>query len=151
MYDCFFSILIMGLCMGWLGLAMYAQYDGDNSAMSDNGAAISDGGAAWSDSGATTNSGADISDSGAAMSASGTAPAAAVHPLLLHAPLPALALYVFAYSAGAGPLQWVWLGELIPPEYKFFSGLIYAQGITYCIIFLYIFFYFRRQNTENMF
>ncbi len=50
------------------------------------------------------------------------------HPLISHAPLPALALYMFAYSAGAGPLQWVWLGELVPPEYKFFSGIIYAQG-----------------------
>ena len=75
----------MGLCMGWLGLAMYAQSLG--------------GGGGWT-----------------------------AHPLISHAPLPALALYMFAYSAGAGPLQWVWLGELVPPEYKFFSGIIYAQG-----------------------
>jgi hypothetical protein len=76
----------MGLCMGWLGLAMYAK-------------ALGGGGVGWT-----------------------------VHPLVSHAPLPAIALYVFAYSAGVGPLQWVWLGELVPPEYKFFSGLIYAQG-----------------------
>jgi hypothetical protein len=75
----------MGVCMGWLGLAMYAQSLG--------------GGGGWT-----------------------------AHPLINHAPLPALALYMFAYSAGAGPLQWVWLGELVPPEYKFFSGVIYAQG-----------------------
>jgi hypothetical protein len=81
------SILVMGLCMGWLGLAMYAQSLGGG------------GGEGWT-----------------------------AHPLISHAPLPALALYMFAYSAGAGPLQWVWLGELVPPEYKFFSGVIYAQG-----------------------
>ena len=78
----------MGLCMGWLGLAMYAQSLGGGGE-----------GEGWT-----------------------------AHPLISHAPLPALALYMFAYSAGAGPLQWVWLGELVPPEYKFFSGIIYAQG-----------------------
>jgi len=35
-------------------------------------------------------------------------------------------LYMFAYGLGVGPLQWVFLGELMPPEYKVLSGLVVA-------------------------
>jgi hypothetical protein len=40
----------------------------------------------------------------------------------------AVILYTVAYGGGVGPLQWVWLGELVPPEYKIFSGLINSIG-----------------------
>ena len=32
--------------------------------------------------------------------------------------------YMFCFGAGAGPLQWVFLGELLPREYKVLSGVI---------------------------
>ena len=31
-------------------------------------------------------------------------------------------------SLGSGPLQWVWMGELIPPEYKVFAGISTSIG-----------------------
>jgi hypothetical protein len=33
-------------------------------------------------------------------------------------------MYMVGFCGGVGPLQWVWIGELVPPEYKIFSGLI---------------------------
>ena len=32
--------------------------------------------------------------------------------------------YMFCFGAGVGPLQWVFLGELLPREYKVLSGVI---------------------------
>lgn len=37
-------------------------------------------------------------------------------------------LYMFAFSLGIGPLMWVYLGELMPPEYKVLSGLSVSIG-----------------------
>ena len=39
-------------------------------------------------------------------------------------PVICIMLYMFAFGAGAAPLQWVFLGELLPPEYKVLSGII---------------------------
>ena len=36
----------------------------------------------------------------------------------------AVIMYMVGFCGGVGPLQWVWIGELVPPEYKIFSGLI---------------------------
>jgi hypothetical protein len=36
----------------------------------------------------------------------------------------AVITYMVGFCGGVGPLQWVWIGELVPPEYKIFSGLI---------------------------
>ncbi|XP_023336801.1 facilitated trehalose transporter Tret1 isoform X2 [Eurytemora carolleeae] len=44
-------------------------------------------------------------------------------PGLTIIPLVAIILYTFGFGAGSGPLQWVWMGELIPPEYKVFAGI----------------------------
>ena len=32
-------------------------------------------------------------------------------------------VFMDSLPSGSGPLQWVWLGELIPPEYKVFAGI----------------------------
>jgi len=39
-------------------------------------------------------------------------------------PIVCVTLYMFSYGAGAGPLQWVLMGELLPPDYKVLSGMI---------------------------
>ena len=39
-------------------------------------------------------------------------------------PLVCVTLYMFSFGAGTGPLQWVFMGELLPPEYKVLSGMI---------------------------
>lgn len=39
-------------------------------------------------------------------------------------PILCVTLYMFSFGAGAGPLQWVFVGELLPPEYKVLSGII---------------------------
>ena len=38
--------------------------------------------------------------------------------------------YMFCFGAGAGPLQWVFLGELLPREYKVLSGVITSLATT---------------------
>jgi len=50
-------------------------------------------------------------------------------------PLIFVTLYMFAFGAGAGPLQWVLLAELLPPEYKVLSGLIgsCATGVVFIV------------------
>ena len=45
-------------------------------------------------------------------------------PALDILPIICVSLYLFSFGAGVGPLQWVFLGELLPPEYKVLSGLI---------------------------
>ena len=45
-------------------------------------------------------------------------------PLLDVVPLVSVTVYMFCYGAGPGPLQWVFLGELLPREYKVLSGII---------------------------
>ena len=42
-------------------------------------------------------------------------------------------VYMVSYCAGVGPLMWVFLGEMIPPEYKVLSGLIASS--TFVTIF----------------
>ena len=32
--------------------------------------------------------------------------------------------YIYSLFSGVGPLQWVFLAELLPPEYKVLSGVI---------------------------
>ena len=46
-------------------------------------------------------------------------------PSLLLDVLPVISVtfYMFCFGAGAGPLQWVFLGELLPREYKYFKHL----------------------------
>ena len=39
-------------------------------------------------------------------------------------PIICVTLYMFSFGAGTGPLQWVFMGELLPPEYKVLSGMI---------------------------
>jgi len=39
-------------------------------------------------------------------------------------PLLCVLVFMFSYGAGAGPLQFVFLGELLPPDYKVLSGMI---------------------------
>ena len=39
-------------------------------------------------------------------------------------PIVCVTLYMFSFGAGAGPLQWVFVGELLPAEYKVLSGII---------------------------
>merc|ERR1719481_944549 len=39
-------------------------------------------------------------------------------------PIVCVTLYMFSFGAGAGPLQWVFMGELLPPDYKVLSGAI---------------------------
>ena len=45
-------------------------------------------------------------------------------PLLDVATVASVTSYMFCFGAGAGPLSWVFLGELLPREYKVLSGLI---------------------------
>ena len=45
-------------------------------------------------------------------------------PVLDVATVASVTLYMFCFGAGAGPLSWVFLGELLPREYKVLSGLI---------------------------
>jgi len=39
-------------------------------------------------------------------------------------PIICVTLYMFSFGAGAGALQWVFMGELLPPEYKVLSGIL---------------------------
>ena len=39
-------------------------------------------------------------------------------------PILCIMLFMFSFGAGAGPLQWVFMGELLPPEYKVLSGIL---------------------------
>ena len=39
-------------------------------------------------------------------------------------PVISLIIYMFSFGAGVGPLQWVFLGELLPREYKVLAGII---------------------------
>ena len=39
-------------------------------------------------------------------------------------PIVCVTLYMFSFGSGAGPLQWVFMGELLPPDYKVLSGMI---------------------------
>ena len=39
-------------------------------------------------------------------------------------PVISLIVYMFSFGAGVGPLQWVFLGELLPREYKVLAGVI---------------------------
>ena len=57
-------------------------------------------------------------------------------PSLLLDVLPVISVtfYMFCFGAGAGPLQWVFLGELLPREYKVLSGVI--TSLATCAIFI---------------
>jgi len=39
-------------------------------------------------------------------------------------PVLCVVVFMFSFGAGAGPLQWVFLGELLPPDYKVLSGIM---------------------------
>ena len=45
-------------------------------------------------------------------------------PVLEVVPVVSLVVYMFCFGAGVGPLQWVFLGELLPREYKVLAGVI---------------------------
>ena len=45
-------------------------------------------------------------------------------PVLQVVPVICLVVYMFSFGAGVGPLQWVFLGELLPREYKVLAGVI---------------------------
>ena len=45
-------------------------------------------------------------------------------PLLDIIPVISVTVYMFCFGAGAAPLQWVFLGELLPREYKVLAGVI---------------------------
>ena len=45
-------------------------------------------------------------------------------PVLEVVPVISLVVYMFCFGAGVGPLQWVFLGELLPREYKVLAGVI---------------------------
>ena len=49
-------------------------------------------------------------------------------------PILCVTLYMFSYGAGAGALMWVFMGELLPPEYKVLSGMI--TGVVVLEVFL---------------
>ena len=55
-------------------------------------------------------------------------------PVLRILPIIWLTIYMFSFGAGAGPLQWVFMGELLPPDYKVLSGIII--GISTVEIFI---------------
>ena len=46
------------------------------------------------------------------------------HEALRILPILCVTLYMFSYGGGAGALMWVFMGELLPPEYKVLSGVI---------------------------
>ena len=52
-------------------------------------------------------------------------------PVLDVATVISVTVYMFCFGAGAGPLLWVFLGELLPREYKVLSGLAVSLG---CVI-----------------
>ena len=39
-------------------------------------------------------------------------------------PVICLLIYMFGFGAGSGPLQWVFMGELLPPDYKVWQRFI---------------------------
>merc|ERR1719189_807841 len=39
-------------------------------------------------------------------------------------PVLCVLVYMFSFGAGSGPLQWVFLGELLPPDYKVLAGIM---------------------------
>ena len=41
-------------------------------------------------------------------------------------PIICVTFYMFAFGAGAGPLMFVFVGELLPPEYKVLSGVLFS-------------------------
>ena len=43
-------------------------------------------------------------------------------------PLVCTMVFMFSFGAGAGPLQWVFMGELLPPEYKVLAGILVSLG-----------------------
>ena len=49
-------------------------------------------------------------------------------------PIICVTLYKVVYGAGAGPLMFVFIGELLPPEYKVLSGVIFS--ITFFTVFV---------------
>ena len=55
-------------------------------------------------------------------------------PILNIVPVISVTLYMFCFGAGAGPLQWVFLGELLPREYKVLSGVITSLSV--CAVFI---------------
>ena len=55
-------------------------------------------------------------------------------PVLDILPVISVTLYMFCFGAGAGPLQWVFLGELLPREYKVLSGVITCLSV--CAVFI---------------
>ena len=55
-------------------------------------------------------------------------------PLLDVATVASVTAYMFCFAAGAAPLQFVYLGELLPREYKVLSGLIIS--LANCAIFI---------------
>merc|ERR1719370_207750 len=44
--------------------------------------------------------------------------------ILRAVPVLCVLVFMFSFGAGAGPLQWVFLGELLPPDYKVLSGIM---------------------------
>ena len=49
-------------------------------------------------------------------------------------PIISVTLYMLAYGAGGSPLMFVFVGELLPPEYKVLSGVIFS--LTFLIVFI---------------
>ena len=49
-------------------------------------------------------------------------------------PIISVTLYMLAYGAGGSPLMFVFVGELLPPEYKVLSGVIFS--LTFLIVFM---------------
>lgn len=47
--------------------------------------------------------------------------------------------FMFAFGFGVGPLQMVWMGELIPPEYKVLVGLAVSLTAAELFVFVQIF------------
>ena len=49
-------------------------------------------------------------------------------------PIICVTIYMLAYGAGGSPLMFVFVGELLPPEYKVLSGVIFS--ITFFTVFI---------------
>jgi len=60
-------------------------------------------------------------------------------PILNILPVICVSLFQFSYGSGAGPLQWVFVGELLPPEYKVLSGILVSINATLMFIIIQIF------------
>ena len=61
------------------------------------------------------------------------------NPGLRILPIICVTIYMFSFGAGAGPLQWVFMGELLPPDYKVLSGIISSISVAEVFIITKIF------------